>query len=331
MPQDPEQIAAARSAATILRPRPSQAPQALPSFGAALSQRVRFAGGEVPLWSLVTPLVLIVALGAAFAAAAVASADDAPSSTAPLKLSPEPSASVAQAQPAPTPVAPPVASTASTEEKPKPPTLLERVAVGDDAAIKELGAKPVADLDVEEAIALSLGQSAQDVRAARALRARVEHDPGLIKDPEVLSSLHRYTEDPETARDALAVMAKVPGQISADLIYEVWTATASRTSATDLARSLIYSKEVRSKASPALSVVLDLRDAETCEQNRDLLAKTAEVGDKRAFHLLGKLTRKYGCGANKRQDCYPCLRDGKDLDNAMKAVKTRREPHPFGG
>jgi hypothetical protein len=331
---DPQSISAARSAATIVRPR-SVNPPALPSFGAALAQRVRFAGGEVPLWTLITPLVLLVALGTAFAAAAVTAAAD-PSANAPsLKPSAEPSASVASVALAlPAPLPPPAASSANTannEDKPKPLTLLERVAQGDDAAVKELSAKPVADFDVEEAISLSLGQSAQDVRAARALRDRIDHDPGLIKDAEVLSELRRYSDDPETSRDALAAMANVPGPISADLIYEVWTATASRTTATDLARSLIYSKEVRAKASPALAVTLDLRDAETCEQNRDLLPRVTTDGDKRAFHLLSKLTRKYGCGPNKRADCYACLRDGKDLDAAMKVVKTRREPHPFGG
>jgi hypothetical protein len=327
---DQQSIAAARSAATLVRPR-SLNPPVVPSFGAALAQRVRFAGGEVPLWSLVTPLVLLVALGAAFAAAAVTSAAE-PSAAAAPKASAEPSASVAHALPA---LAPPPAVTASSpqtsDEKPKPLTLLERVAQGDDAAVKELSAKPVADLNVEEAISLSLGQSAQDVRAVRALRDRVDHDPGLIKDADVLAALRRYSDDPETSRDALAAMANVPGPISPDLIYEVWTSTATRTTATDLARSLIYSKEVRAKASPALAAALDLRDAETCEQNRDLLPRVSTDGDKRSFHLLAKLTRKYGCGPNKRQDCYACLRDGKDLDAAMKAVKSRREPHPFGG
>ncbi len=281
----------------------------------------------MPLWSLVTPLVLLVALGAAFAAAAVTSPAD---PGAALKVVPEPSASsVAIAAPAPSP--PPPVLSASADEKPKARTLLERAALGEDAAVKALSAKPIADLRLEEAISLSLGQSAQSVRAARALRDRVDHDPGLIKDPEVLAQLRRNSDDPETARDALAAMASVPGPISADLIYEVWTASASRSSATDLARSLIHSKEVRAKASKALSVALDLRDAETCEKNRDLLGRASSDGDRRSFHLLNKLTRKYGCGPNKRQDCYACLRDDKDLDAALKAVKARREPHPFGG
>src|SRR6478752_2380221 len=280
LPLDAASVAAARSAATLVRPRPSLSPQALPSFAGALAQRVRFAGGEVPLWSLVTPLVLLVALGAAFAAAAVATPTD---PGAALKVGPEPSASVAVAAPTPVPVPPaPTVSADTTDEKPKPLSLLERARLGEDAAVKQLSTKPVADLRVEEAIALSLGQSAQDIRAARALRDRLDHDPGLVKDPEVLAQLRKNSDNPETARDALAAMASIPGPISADLIYEVWTATAARSASSDLARSLIYSKEVRAKASKALAVALDLRDADTCEKSRDLLARANGDGDRRS-------------------------------------------------
>jgi hypothetical protein len=324
---DPMQEAFARRAVTVMRPRSSFAPALAPSFGAALVQRVRFAGGEVPLWSLITPLVVIVALGAAFGAAAIAAAAAPTVTPPPAMLSAEPSASALTAPPAP--VAP--SASPSSETPAKPTTLLELVQRGDEAALKALGAKAPRELGVEEAVALSIGEGAKDLLAARALHDRVAHDPGLIKDPALLSALRRYTDDPETAREALATMLDLPGPLSADLIYDVWTSTAAHTTATDLARSLILTKELRAKASPTLGVALDLRNAETCEQARDLLPKAIELGDKRSFHLLAKLTRHYGCGPNKRQDCYTCLRDGKDLENALKAVKTRREPRPFGG
>src|SRR5262249_27273564 len=158
-----------------------------------------------------------------------------------------------------------------------------------------------------DALALSIGRSAQELRAAHALREKLGHDPGLIKDATVLGELHRFASDPETAPEALAAMAEVPGPISADMIYEVWTDTVAHTDATDLAHSLMYSKDVRAKASPALSIALDLRSAEKCEEFSTLVPKASETGDKRSFHLLAKLTRKYGCGPNKRQDCYACL------------------------
>jgi hypothetical protein len=77
-------------------------------------------------------------------------------------------------------------------------------------------------------------------------------------------------------------------------------------------------------------VSLDLRQAERCEDNARIVPRAIEHGDRRALHLLTKLTRKYGCGPNKREDCYPCLRGSDALDQAVKAVKNRREPKTFG-
>jgi hypothetical protein len=65
---------------------------------------------------------------------------------------------------------------------------------------------------------------------------------------------------------------------------------------------------------------------ERCEDAKPLLARAVKEGDRRSLHLVIKLQRKYGCGPNKRQDCYACLRKGDELENAIKAVKARPEP-----
>ena len=161
-----------------------------------------------------------------------------------------------------------------------------------------------------------------------ALAPTTRNTPNVLT-PEILADVQRALADAGVDGWLLYDFRGL-NPISADLIYEVWTGTTARSTATDLARSLIYSKEVRAKASKALAVALDLRDADTCEKSRDLLARANGKGDRRSFSLLNKMTRKYGCGPAKRQDCYACLRDGKDLDDALKAVKARREPKPFG-
>jgi hypothetical protein len=100
-----------------------------------------------------------------------------------------------------------------------------------------------------------------------------------------------------------------------------------RTDTTELARSLLYSPEVRPQASPALAVALDLRLAESCEQYQAVLPNALKDGDRRALHLLAKLTPKHGCGAKKRDDCYACLRAKSDeLSATINAVKSRRAP-----
>jgi len=83
---------------------------------------------------------------------------------------------------------------------------------------------------------------------------------------------------------------------------------------------------VRPKASPALAVALDLREAETCEANAKILERSIDVGDKRAFAPMSRLLRHNGCGPTKRDDCYACLREGDLLKRALTAVKLRREP-----
>lgn len=311
-------------------PPPVFSPQAAfsmapaPSLWSALRQRVRFAGGEVPLWSLITPMVILLVLGSAFAAAAVSTNDG--ERTAPAASD----SAAAAASVAPAPSALPSAEVAPTPE-PTPsaaqPPALPAASIDTEA----LEARRAEELTKSEALTLAAAHRQREIARVAQLRQKLTRDPGLFKDPATLAELRRAAEDPLTAPDALGAMADAPGPLSADLLYEMWTGTVVRNSATELARSLVFSKEVRAKASPELAIALDLRIAETCEQNKELIPRVLDKGDRRSLALLAKLSRKFGCGANKRQDCYACLREDKSVDDAMTAVKKRREPKPFLG
>lgn len=271
-------------------------------------------------------MVLLLALGSAFAAAALGTPDG-------RAAEPAPSAS-ANALLAPTPSALPSAMEPAAEASlPEPSTPLQAPALPAAAIDTEaLEARRAEELTKDEALALSAARRQREVQKVSALRQKLTRDPGLFKDATTLAELRRAAEDPLTAPEALSAMAEAPGPLSADLLYEMWTGTVTRNGATELARSLVFSKEVRAKASVELGLALDLRTAETCPQNRDLLPKVTEKGDRRSLGLLAKLARKFGCGPNKRLDCYPCLRDAPTLvDDAMAAVKKRREPKPFSG
>jgi hypothetical protein len=285
----------------------------------ALKQRVRFAGGEVPLWSLLSPMVILLALASAFVAAALGRPDDPASSAVPSASAlPPPSLPSALAN---------AADSAAEAPSPAQAPALPATSIDTEA----LEARRAEELTKEEALALASAHRQREVARVAQLRQKLTRDPGLFKDAVTLGELRRAAEDPLTAPDALRAMADAPGPLSADLLYEMWTGTVVRNGATELARSLVFSKEVRAKASPELAVALDLRIAETCEQNKALLPRVLEQGDRRSLALLAKLSRKFGCGPNKRQDCYACLRDDKALDDAMAAVKRHREPKPFLG
>ncbi len=322
-PSDPPELRAAPAlhASTGLRapPLPAFSLAPAPSVLSALRQRVRFAGGEVPLWSLLAPMVILLTLASAFVAAAIGRPNEgapAPAASARAQaLTPAPSALASALESAPQPPAPPQAPAL-------PATSIDTEA---------LEARRAEELTKDEALALASARRQREVTRVASLRQKLARNPGLFKDAATLIELRRAAEDPLTAPDALGAMAEAPGPLSADLLYEMWTGTVVRNGATELARSLVFSKEVRAKASPELAIALDLRIAESCEQNDELLPRVLEKGDRRSLALLAKLARRFGCGANKRLDCYPCLRDDKAVDDAMAAVKKRREPKPFSG
>jgi len=310
-PSDPPELRAP--------PMPLLSLPAAPSVLVALRQRVRFAGGELPLWSLLTPMILLLVLGSGFVAAALGRPDEGTAASPP-----SPSASAATAAPSALPSAP--------EAAPEAPATTQAPALPASSIDTEaLEARRAEELTKDEALTLAAGRRQREIARVAQLRQKLARDPGLFKDATTLADLRRSAEDPLTAPDALSAMAEAPGPLSADLLYEMWTGTVVRNGATELARSLVFSKEVRAKASPELAITLDLRIAETCDQNKALLPRVADKADRRALALLAKLSRRFGCGANKRLDCYPCLRDDKAVDDAMTAVKKRREPKPFLG
>jgi hypothetical protein len=195
------------------------------------------------------------------------------------------------------------------------------------AELAELERRPAGSLSARELVLLAEGRAEQKRSAASALRQKLERNPALGKDSAQQAELLQLAADESTAPQALSAMALLEPPLGADLLYEVWTATSVRSDTTELARALLYSTDVRSKASPALAVALDLRLAERCEQYQAILPRALADGDRRAQHLLLKLNGKHGCGPKKSDDCYACLRDKRDeLKATLNAVKSRRPP-----
>lgn len=291
----------------------SEAPGALPAAGggkawalAMLNVPARVAGKQFPLWQVLVPGLVVTLTLAVLLVKLIGSAATAPLARAPSgavtpagKLTP-----VGEVAPAAKPGA----------AKPVP-------------ALTGLEGKAPETLSSSELLRLAEGRVEREREAARALRLKLQDTPALAKDKASQSELLRLAGDPDTARDALAAMTQLEAPIGADLLYEVWTGKSVRNDTTELARTLVYSTDVRPKASPALSVALDLRLAETCPQFQTAMPKALKDGDRRALHLLTKLLNKRGCGPKKNEDCFACLREQKDeLTATINAVKSRRPP-----
>jgi hypothetical protein len=219
----------------------------------------------------------------------------------------------------------PCASGAPSEQKPKAqPDLVERATAGDMQAMEELSTIAVAQRSVLQAVALAKGRAAQKQTALDLLRENL----GQNVDSEGLKKLLQFAQDGDTARVAIGVAAGLAGSKGCDLLYELSTAKGTPPEMALLAGQFLNSREVRAKASPALAVVLDLRDATECDKRKAILEKAIELGDRRILRHIVPLTKKTGCGAKKADDCNPCLRDGnqKVIRDSMAKAQGRKAP-----
>lgn len=283
------------------RPPRSEIPPALahsagPTAESASQRLLRTARKYPVLWMVAAPaLVSLCVIGVAVA-------------TAPTPV------------PKPAPSLPSVANTVVATPTPAAPA-------ADLPSIAELSAKPPGSLRANELVRLADAKAAERRKDAQSLRDKLVQNPALLADKATQAEVLGAAREPLTAPTVLGALAEIGSPTSADLLYEVWTGTATRSDATELARSLLYSADVRSKVSPALAVALELRAAESCEAFKTALPAALKSGDKRSLHLLGKLVNRRGCGPKKTDDCYACLRENNDEFVAtVSAVKSRRAP-----
>ena len=237
-----------------------------------------------------------------------------------LALQPPPRPAAALAMPAPS------AALASPHGE-QPSVTPAAVDQAKASAVAALEGKAPDSLSVEELLLVNESRAQHKREDAKAVARKLQEQPELAKDQAVQAQLLHFAADPDTAADALGAMAEVHTPVGPDLLYEVWTNHALSSTTTELARALLYSRDVRPSASPALAVALGLRGAASCEAVQEVLPKASGEGDRRSLFLLAKLNARRGCGPKKTDDCYACLRSqNKQIVAATDAVKRRSPP-----
>jgi hypothetical protein len=209
----------------------------------------------------------------------------------------------------------------------KPTPLMQRVSSGDAAAIKQLEARPPQERSLQEAVALARGRAELKRKEIAELTRKITLVPKLVKeDKDASSRFKELANDREVAIDMLHAIASMPAPTGPDLLYNLVSSSWKETDTTRLADELLYSKEVRAKASPALSPLLDLRKVEKCEEAVKIVERIKKDGDRRAFNPLMRFHNKRGCGEKKTTDCWPCLRQGDLLKEATMEAQKRAGP-----
>lgn len=232
----------------------------------------------------------------------------------------------ASAAPKPSASAPPAGSGTPAPLGPKPGSLAAKAEQGDADAIKTLEARPRTERTAEESVALSHAQGAAKRKAIAELMHKIELVPKLADSKDTMKQLREWADDGEVAADLALALGDLPGTLGPDLLYQLGPGYYHKVVMRDIAEDVLYSKDIRKKASPALGVILDLRSEDKCEDVKKTLDKVKVVGDRRSIPQLAKLQSKFGCGPKKTDDCWPCLRDGSILKDAIKEAAKRRGP-----
>jgi serine/threonine protein kinase len=149
--------------------------------------------------------------------------------------------------------------------------------------------------------------------------ANAEADPKLQEDVRN-AALFKEAQD-----DAFTLLESKMGQRGIDILYDIAFGASGRQypQAAARARHSLDVDDVRGRASPALAVLLDFREAKTCDSKRALLDRAGDHGDARLLLVLQPYLGTHGCGFLSRSDCYPCLHKDTALKDAMSAIEER--------
>jgi hypothetical protein len=204
-------------------------------------------------------------------------------------------------------------------------SLQERLRAGEREALATVAHLPVSERSSELLLAKEEGEGVQSRQEFRAFVAGLRA-AGAEPSGKQLGRFVEFATNSATMVDAFAELTELPGPEGPDLIYSVWENAPGGNRAASLARSLLHTPDQRSKASPALRAALDLSDGKTCEDYAASLPEVLAQGDERSLALMVALTHTDGCGDDREQDCYPCLRANSTLNDAIEAVRQRPAP-----
>jgi serine/threonine protein kinase len=129
----------------------------------------------------------------------------------------------------------------------------------------------------------------------------------------------------ESQDDAFTLLDSKMGTLGIDILYDIAYGASGKQypQAATRARHSLDLTDVRGRASPALDVLLDFREAKTCEAKRALLDRARDRGDARMLLVLQPYLGTRGCGFLSRSDCYPCLHKDSSIRDAMSAIEER--------
>jgi serine/threonine-protein kinase len=258
-------------------------------------------------------LLLALLLGSAILALASGSSDDVAAGGA------EPNASASGS------AAPPDAPRKPAKEGPfARPDELSEAKAGGMKAYEALLEKYPKDPNIAVEMAREMAAKKNYPGAVGAVGRALSIDASFQNNSQVASLVFQTAQVKSSSDAAFALLEGAMGSRGADIAYDLVTTPNVRPWVQTRAETFLQSPAFEKVATPGLRAIVKLRYSAGCDEKKTLLSSLKKDSDERALFELVPLQDKSGCGARKKDDCYPCLRTSNDLDDAISAVRTRK-------
>ncbi|HYQ18282.1 MAG TPA: hypothetical protein VEQ58_21050, partial [Polyangiaceae bacterium] len=195
---------------------------------------------------------------------------------------------------------------------------------GGQKAYDELQEKYPRDPNIAVDLARELFAKKNYTGAVGAVGRALSIDPAFQNNAQVASLVFQTAQVKASSDAAFALLEGAMGARGADIAYDLVTTEKVRPWVQTRAETFLQSKAFEKVATPGLRAIVKLRYSAGCDEKKALLGDLKKSSDERALFELVPLQDKTGCGARKKDDCYPCLRTSNDLDDAITAVRSRK-------
>jgi serine/threonine-protein kinase len=195
---------------------------------------------------------------------------------------------------------------------------------GGAKAFEALAEKYPRDPNIPVEIARDLAAKKNWPGAVGAVGRALSIDAKFQNNAQVASLVFQTAQVKVSSDAAFALLEGAMGSRGADIAYDLVTTSNVRPWVQTRAETFLQSPAFDKVATPNLRAIVKLRYSAGCEEKRALLPDLKTHSDERALFELVPLQDKTGCGARKKDDCYPCLRTSNDLDDTIAAVRTRK-------
>jgi eukaryotic-like serine/threonine-protein kinase len=188
--------------------------------------------------------------------------------------------------------------------------------------LRRLAAKVPSDASVVVELAKAQFGGGDSVGAVGSVAQALAVEPRLSRSAEVASLLWKTAQKRESSEATFTLLEGPMGERGADILFDLETTEGIRREVRARALSFFEQRRYVGRASPALAVLIDFRNATTCEERARLLERVDADADARIIPLLRECLKTTGCGSQKTEDCYPCLRTGR-LESVLSVITQR--------